>query len=398
MFERSGLHITGVECLPLRYEYDSAIYDASFKAAGRQALLVRVHTSDGITGLGEAASFGGPLASTSQVIYGEIAPRLIGEDPFRPERIWRKIYHTSFQHGRGGIVICAMSGIDIALWDIIGRSTMQPLYRLLGGFRDSVMAYASGGFYERDKDTSGIVDEVTGYVTKGFRAAKMKVGRNHSPLNPLCFMPDPDYAYTVENDLTRVEAVKKALGKDADLFVDANAAWDYTTALRAGREFEAMGVALFEEPVLTDDWQSSQRLANALDMPIAGYETEQLATRFHTLIENDCVDIVQPDLSWTGGITECRKIAAHAQIRHKSVAYHSFSSGVLLAASLHALCAIPNGAFLEFDQNPNGLRDEIVTNPIDIDRHGMVTVSERPGIGVELNEEMIDRYLVEASA
>jgi L-alanine-DL-glutamate epimerase-like enolase superfamily enzyme len=387
-----------VECLPLRYEYDSAIYDASFKAAGRQALLVRIHTDAGISGVGEAASFGGPMASTAQVVTGEIAPRLIGEDPFRTERIWRKIYHMSFQHARGGIVVCAMSGVDIALWDIIGKATKQPLYKLLGGFKERAGAYASGGFYAHEKGLSGIVDEISGYVAKGFRAVKMKIGRNHSPLNPLGLMPDSDYHFSVEGDLERVEAVRKALGKDVELFVDANAAWDYKTALRAGRELDAMGVALFEEPVFTDDWQSSARLAAELTIPIAGYETEQLATRFHTLIENDCVDVVQPDLSWTGGITECRKIAAHAQIRHKSVAFHSFSSGILLAASLHALCAFPNGARLEFDQNPNGLRDAILDEPIIADSEGCVAVSDRPGLGVELNEDAVQEYLVDASA
>lgn len=391
------MQITHVECLPLRYEYKSAIYDASFKAAYRQALLVRIHTDDGISGVGEAASFGGPMASTAGVISGEIAPRLIGEDPFRVERIWRKVYHQSFQHARGGVVICALSGIDIALWDIIGKATKTPLYKLLGGFRTSAFAYASGGFYSREKDSESVVCELTTYADKGFRAAKMKVGRNHSLMNPLSVMPDPDYHMSVDHDLERVEAVKKALGNEVELFVDANAAWDFTTALRAGREFDRMGVALFEEPVFTDDWQSSKRLADALDVPIAGYETEQLATRFHTLIEEDCVDIVQPDLSWTGGITECRKIAAHAQVRHKAVAFHSFSSGVLLAASLHALCAFPNGALLEFDQNPNALRDEILVESIQADRNGSVAVPERPGLGIELDEDAVQRYLVRPS-
>ena len=333
------MKITKVECLPLRYPYDEPIYDASFKAPARQALLVRIHTDARVAGIGEAASFGGPLSTTAHLVDQELAPRLHGEDPFRVERIWRKLYHQSFQHGRGGVVVCALSGIDIALWDIIGQATRTPLYKLLGGFRRSVPAYASGGFYRRGKDTAAIVAEMTGYAERGFRAVKMKVGRNHSPLNPLPLMPDPDLNVSVETDLERVEAVKNALGRDVQLFVDANAAWDHTTALRVGRDLDRLGVALFEEPVSPDDRHASRRLAAALDVSVAGYETEQLASRFHALIERDCVDVVQPDLSWTGGITECRKIAGHAEMRRKTVMLHSFSSGVLLAASLHALCA-----------------------------------------------------------
>ena len=391
------MKITKVECLPLRYPYDEPIYDASFKAAARQALLVRIHTDAGVAGVGEAASFGGPLSTTGHLIDQELAPRLHGEDPFRVERIWRKLYHQSFQHGRGGVVICALSGIDIALWDIIGQATGTPLYKLLGGFRRSVPAYASGGFYQRGKDTAAIVAEMTGYAERGFRAAKMKIGRNHSPLNPLPLMPDPDLSVSVETDLERVEAVKNALGRDVQLFVDANAAWDLTTALRVGRELDRLGVALFEEPVSPDDRHASRRLAAALDVPVAGYETEQRASRFHGLIERDCVDVVQPDLAWTGGITECRKIAGHAEMRRKTVMLHSFSSGVLLAASLHALCAWPNGGLLELDQNPNPLRDRILIDPIVADAGGRVCVPERPGLGIDLDEDAVQAFLVDAS-
>ena len=127
------MKITRVECLPLRYPYDEAIYDASFKAAARQALLVRIHTDAGIAGIGEAASFGGPLTTTAHLINEELAPRLHGEDPFRVERIWRKLYHQSFQHGRGGVVICALSGIDIALWT---SSAKRPARRCTSSWGD----------------------------------------------------------------------------------------------------------------------------------------------------------------------------------------------------------------------------------------------------------------------
>ena len=388
------MKITKVECLPLIFPYEEPIYDAIFKAPHRQSLLVKVHTDEGIWGIGEAASFGGPLSSTVEVVEKEIAPRIIGMDPFDVERIWRKVYFMSWQHGRGGIVICALSGIDIALWDIMGKATNKPLYKLLGGYTDRITAYASGGFYKRGKETKEIAAEMKSYVDKGYTAVKMKVGRNRTAMNPLEVMPDPEFYYTLEQDLERVAAVREAIGPNVKLLVDANAAWDRKTALKMGKEFDKLGVYMMEEPISTDDLKSNSMLAEQLLLKVAGYETEQLAFNFDRLIQNDCVDIVQPDLSWAGGITECRKIAHMAYARHKEFAPHCFSSAILLAASAHFLCAIPNAALLEMDQNPNGLRTEIIKEEILIDSNGQVIMNDRPGIGVELNEEAIDKYLV----
>jgi len=388
------MKITKVECIPLIFPYEEPIYDAIFKAAHRQALLVKVYTDEGVWGIGEAASFGGPLSSTVEVIEKELAPRIIGEDPFAVERIWRKCYYMSWQHGRGGIVICALSGIDLALWDIIGKATKTPLYKLLGGYSNKIRAYASGGFYKRGKGTKEIANEMKSYVDSGYTAVKMKVGRNRTAMNPLEVMPDPDFYYDVEEDLERVEAVRNAIGKKTRLLVDANAAWDLQTAMKMGKEFDKLGVYLMEEPVCTDDLHASKCLADNLDLKIAGYETEQLVFNFARMITDHCVDVVQPDLSWAGGITECRKIADLAYAYHKEFAPHCFSSGILLAASAHFLCAIPNSAMLEMDRNPNGLRTEIIYNPLMIDSEGLVNVSDAPGIGVELNENAIEKYRV----
>ena len=387
------MKITKIECLPLVFPYDEPIYDAIFKAGHRQALLVRIYTDEGIIGIGEAASFGGPIISTQTVIEKEIAPRIIGDDPFDVERIWRKVYYQSWQHGRGGILVCALSGIDMALWDIIGKAAKQPLYKLLGGYTDKVRAYASGGFYKKGKGTAEIASEMKSYVDKGYTAVKMKVGRNKTPMNPLEVMPDPDFNYSIEEDLERVEAVRNAIGKSIRLCVDANAAWDVKTALMAGREFDRLGVFMFEEPICTDDRTGSARLVSELTLNVGGYETEQLSFNFLDLIKDNCVDIVQPDLSWAGGITECRKIASLAYAYHKPVAFHCFSSAVLLSASLHFLCAVPNGGMLEIDQNPNGLRTEIVNNLPVIDKDGFIAPSDGPGLGLELDEEKIQKYL-----
>lgn len=388
------MKITWIECLPLKFPYEDPLYDALFKASYRQSLIVRVHTDEGIWGVGEAASFGGPLSSTRTVIENEIAPRIVGMDPFDVEKIWRKVYYQSWQHGRGGIVICALSGIDIALWDIIGKAANKPLYKLLGGFTDRITGYASGGFYQHGKDTKGIAAEMKSYVDKGYTAVKMKVGRNKTAMNPLQVMPDSDFNYSLEEDLDRVTAVCNAVGPNIKVMVDANAAWDRQTALYMGERFDELGIYMFEEPVCTDDIYTSRLVTEKLRVKIAGYESEQLAFNFERLIRNDCIDIVQPDLSWAGGITECRKIANMAYAVHKEFAPHCFSSAILLAASAHFLCAIPNAAMLEMDQNPNGLRTEIVTNPLSINKEGQVVMNDCPGLGVDLNEDMVQKYLV----
>lgn len=388
------MKITKVEAIPLRCSYEVPIYDALFRARHRQAVLVRVETDAGIEGIGEAASFGGPEESTSTVIEREIGPRIIGEDPFDTERIWQKVYRQSWQHGRGGIVICALSGVDIALWDIVGKAVGTPLYKLLGGFTDRVPAYASTGFYWEGQSTEHLTDEVKKHVANGYTAVKVKVGRNDLSLSPVKLMPDADFTYTLEQDLERVTAVRSAIGSSTKLIVDANGAWDAQTALKMGRHFDDLDVFAFEEPVSTDNLEGSARLASALDLNVAGYESEQLAFNFKRLIDAEAVDIVQPDLTWAGGITESRRIAALAHAAHRGVMVHCFSSAITLAASTHFMCAIPNAMLLEIDQNPNGLRDEIIKNPLEVDNDGCVSPPKGPGLGVELDWDIVDKYRV----
>jgi L-alanine-DL-glutamate epimerase-like enolase superfamily enzyme len=389
------MKITKIEAIPLIYPYDKPIYDAQFKASHRQALLVKVHTDEGITGIGEAASFGGPLDSTKTVVEKEIGPRIVGMDPLCIEKIWQMNYHMSMQHGRGGIFICALSGIDIALWDIMGQYLGIPLYKLLGGSRDKVKAYASGGFYQVGKGVKEIALEMKGYVEEGYTSVKMKVGRNNNALNPYEFLPDPHIRYTLEEELERVAAVKESIGSTTKLIVDANAAWDLHTALVMGKEFEKLGVYALEEPLCTDDLEGSSILVSSLSVKIAGYESEQGIYRYRELIRNNCIEIVQPDLTWAGGITECKKIAYFAYAFNKELAPHCFSSAITLVATLHFLAGIPNAGMLEMDRNPNGLREEIIKEPIKIDKDGFVRVLDKPGLGIELVDDAIEKYRID---
>ena len=197
------MKITKVETIALTYPTSKPFYNALGKSTQRSCLVVRVYTDAGIVGIGEAAPYGGPMISTATVIEQELAPKLIGMDPMDVEYIWHKLFFDGFQHSRGGIFVCALSGIDIALWDIIGKALKQPIYRLLGGFRKSVKVYASGGFYALDKDKVAVAAELKSYVEQGFDTVKMKVGRTYTPLTPREIAPAADEC-TLSFDLRRI--------------------------------------------------------------------------------------------------------------------------------------------------------------------------------------------------
>jgi D-galactarolactone cycloisomerase len=359
----------------------------------RGALLVEIETDSGITGLGEAGVGGGV---TADVIEKDLAPLLIGEDPLLIEHLWQKMFARTRQYGRRGLVMQAISGIDIALWDIAGKVAKLPVYRLLGACRDRVEAYASGGFYQEGKSAADLAGEAEGYRARGFRGMKMKVGRNPSTQTHLRQLIGQAEFCEVEpeEDLARVAAVRKALGPQAKLMVDVNCAWSPAVAIEIGRAMEPYKLYWIEEPVATDDIDGSTRVADALATPIAGYETEVGLFGFRQLIDRGAVDIVQPDIAWSGGFSEGRRIAAYAQAHHRMVAPHAFAGAVLLVASLHFAAAIPNGLLLEWDQNPNALRDELLKEPLRLEPDGTVKLPERPGLGIELDHAAVERYRV----
>jgi L-alanine-DL-glutamate epimerase-like enolase superfamily enzyme len=390
------VRIVDVTTIKLLYRMPAAMADAIHFMPERPTLLVRVHTDDGIVGLGEAAVYGGFLESTESLILNELRTTLLGHDPFRVERLWSMMTTRAHQRGTRGTLMMAVSGIDIALWDIIGQATRTPLYRLLGAYRDQLDAYASAGFYAEGKDAAALAEEVGGYAARGFRTVKIKVGRNPDVLaNPLHDMPANDFATaTLEQDIERVRAARKAIGTGVRLAIDVNNAWTAPVALRFMRQVEPLDIAWLEEPVPTEDIEGSAEVARSLDTPVAGYETETGLGGFRELIARRAIDIVQPDAIWTGGITACRKVAAVAQAFGLPVVPHVFSSALSTIANMHLIASLPNAGLLEFDQNPNPLRDELFEEPIVVGPDGTVTMPDRPGLGVTLNQQTIDRYQV----
>jgi L-alanine-DL-glutamate epimerase-like enolase superfamily enzyme len=391
---RAGPRVVSITTHGVNYPLAAPMADAIHHIPGRAALLVEVACDDGRVGTGEAAIYGGSASVGEALVHDVLAPRVLGGDPTRPELLWQRMLWPSHQLGTGGALPMAIAGVDIAVWDLLGQLAGLPLFRLLGGHQTRVRAYASGGFYFDGKDASALAEEFKGYAARGYGHGKMKVGRTpETPMNPLVHMTEPgSAAVPLADDLARVAAVRQALGDDFRLMVDANNAWDVATALAAGRELERLGVHWFEEPVATDDRAGSARLAAALDVPVAGYETESQLSGFRDLIAAGAVDIVQPDVIWAGGITACRRIAALAYAAGLPCVPHVYSTAVSIAANLHFMASLPNCYLLEYDQNPNALRTELLTEPIEPDAGAVVTVPERPGLGIRLDRTTLDRY------
>lgn len=390
------MKITDILTITLRYSMPTPMADAIHYMPERTALLVQIVTDAGLVGIGECAAYGGSLASMERIVLDDLRPIILGEDPHHAERLWQKMARRGHQRGMSGMLLQAISGVDIALWDLIGQAARTPLYRLFGGYRDTLDAYASAGFYAGDKGRDRLTEEVGGFVDQGFRHVKIKVGRNPDVmLNPLTDMWRPDFAtVTLEEDVERVRAARAAIGPETRLAIDANNAWTPPVAIQFMRRVADQNIYWLEEPVATDNITGSAEVALALDVPVAGYETATGLAAFRDLIERRAVDIVQPDAIWTGGITTCRKVAALAEAHGLPVVPHVFSSAIASVANMHLIAALPNAGLLEFDQNPNPLRTDLLEDPILV-RDGKVRLPDRPGLGISLNHAVVEQYRVQ---
>jgi D-arabinonate dehydratase len=370
--------IRDVETIPLHYspidvEEDALAIVHSAKHP-MTVLLVRVVTSDGVVGYGESLAYGS-LDAVKAIVDKSLRPLLIGEDEEMIEKLWNKLYMATLRYGRRGVAIAAISGVDIALWDIMGKRAGKPIYKLLGGYKKRVRAYITGGYYSPNKDIEGLVKEVTSYIKAGFKAVKIKIG-----------------ALSIEEDLERLKAVKNAVDNSVLIAVDANNVYTYEEALRMGKKLEELGIWFFEEPIQTDLVELSARLARELNVPIAGYETAFTRWEYLEILRKHAVDIVQVDSMWTGGISEFMKIGILAKTLGYPVIPHYSASGVSLIANLHVAAAL-GCDWIEFHLRPNDLRDKIFKEPI-LRENDELVLPERPGLGYEINEEILEDYRI----
>jgi len=349
----------------------------------RGSCIVEIETADGIVGWGECY---GPSQVARAYIESQYAPRIIGRDPFDVEVIWEDLYNRIKDYGSKGMAISALSGIDIALWDIIGKTCGKPVHKLIGGaYRTEVQSYATGLYFiDMDRLIEEAVEEAQGYVAEGFTAVKMKIGLGSPKL-----------------DLERVRAVREAVGGDVRLMVDANHCFTVPAAIRLGRELEKLDVEWFEEPISPEDLDGYVEVTRALDMAVAGGENEFTRWGFRDIVARKAMDIVQPDVCAAGGISECRKIAALAAAHGVECVPHAWGSAIGLAATLHFLAALPDQPpsfrpmppLLEFEQCENPFRDLLTVEPI-VQRRGVVQIPTGAGLGIEVKRDVLDRYRV----
>lgn len=369
------MKITDVETIYLRLPQVKEQTDS-----GQDALIVRVHTDAGISGVGEVDS--SPLAVKGAIdgpfshnITSGLKPLVIGEDPFEIERIWHKMYQRNVYAGRRGIGIHAMSGIDLALWDIKGKALGLPVWKLLGGgFHRRIRAYASSLFGATPAETC---ERGKRFIDLGFSAVKFgwePMGRDE------------------ETDIALVREARRGVGEKADLMIDAGLCYDAKTALQRVRRFEEHRIFWFEEPLAPDNYEGYRRLSQATSVRIAAGEEESERRSFTDLMDKGSIDVVQVDLTRCGGITEGLKIASLAADRGLPCVNHGFTTYINVAAALHWLASIPNSFIMEYVAEEGTALREAITRQNFRAVDGFVTVPEEPGLGVQLEEEALARY------
>lgn len=369
------MRITDVETIYLRLPDVRSQTDS-----GQDALIVRVHTDAGITGVGEVDS--SPLAVRGAIegpfshnVTCGLKHLVIGEDPLEIERLWHKMYRKNIYAGRRGIGIHAMSGIDLALWDIKGKALGLPVWKLLGGgFHRKVRAYASSLFGATPEETR---ERGARYIDRGFTAVKF----GWEPMG-----------HDEPTDIALVREARRGIGEDADLMIDAGLVWDAKTALQRARRFEEYNIFWLEEPLAPDDYEGYRKLSESTFVRIAAGEEESERRSYLELMDKGRIDLVQVDLTRCGGITEGLKIASLAADRGLPCVNHGFTTYINVAAALHFLASIPNSFILEYVAEEGTTLRDTITNRGFPAVNGWVTVPEEPGLGIELNEEAVARY------
>lgn len=373
------MRIVRIETYVAEQKLETPFYFAQFEFQARQVCLVKVIAEDGTYGWGEGY---GP-ATVVRAGIDFLAPLVVGEDPLQVEAIWNKMHLRALDYARRGVLVAAISAIDIALWDLRGKLLGQPVSVLLGGRRrEKIKVYATGLYFIETDDLVGkLVDEAQTYASQGFRAIKMKVGLG------------------VETDLRHARAVRQAIGGDVELMVDANHGYSLSEALRFAQLIEELDISFFEEPVSPEDYEGYRELRERTTIPIAGGECEYLLEGFRHLLSRRCVDIAQPDICGVGGLSEAKRVVALARAFHINVIPHSWGTGIAFAAGLHlvsTLDVLPGRLrmpepLLEMDRSENPLRDSL-TQPLFHVEDGKVAAPNGPGLGVDVDLDVLAEF------
>jgi D-arabinonate dehydratase len=333
----------------------------------RELVVVEIETASGIVGMGYLMPLSGGLATIATCLKELIVPRLLGQDASDIEKIWRDLWKATYWVGRMGITVFALSAVDIALWDILGKRASLPLHRLWGSFCTEIPAYGSGCW--RGLGGEGMIEKAHRYVAEGFGAIKMQAG----------------HLYNARTDVEHVRRMREALGPEIEIMIDINMAWTADQAIQIGRKFEAYDVYWLEEPVVAEDFHGYFRVAEALDLRIVGGESHFTRYDLRPFLENPRLPILQPDMM-RGGLTELRKIAAIADTWGMTISPHLFHE-----LMVQVMASIPNGMFLEYVD----FLDDLWVEPV-LPQDGMIRVPERPGHGLAFKEEVLKDCAVTA--
>ena len=370
------MKITRVEPIHLR------LPDVNERCDGSQdTLVVKVHTDAGIVGVGEVDSSPAVAkaiidAPISHKISRGLAECVLGQDPFEIDRLLHRMYEGTVYFGRQGAVIQAMSGVEIALWDIVGKTVGRPVYQLLGGgFRKTFRAYASILFGDTPDETERIGHDL---VAQGHKAVKFGWG----PMG-----------LSEESDIAHVRAARKGLGPNAELMVDAGLCWDTATAIRRAKQFAEFNLVWLEEPLHPDNLDGYARLcASNPPMRIAAGEEICDVKEMIAMMEAG-IDVVQVDVTRVGGLARSKRMGWDAAERHRLCVNHSYKTGINIAASLHFVAALPNTHYFEYCVEQGALRQTLTMQKFPV-IDGDIRVPEEPGLGVDLDEAVIENYRV----
>ncbi len=351
------------------------------RADVRASAVVEIVSETGLSGFGECL---GPARACAAMVDA-YAPLLLGADALASELIWQTLYDRFRDQGQKGVPIAALSGVDIALWDLKGKNFGAPVHQLMGGpLRNEIEAYATGTYRKDQGDPFDyIIDEVKGYVAEGFGGVKLKIG------------------FEVAEDAALIRAVRQAIGADVKLMLDANHGYDVIDAIRLGRQVEDCDITWFEEPVVPEDLAGYGEIKSAIAIPLAGGECEYTRYGFRDVLASRSVDILQPDTCAAGGLSECKKIADMAWAHGVRYVPHVWGTAIGLATALQLLAVLPHNPpgnrplepVLEFDRSEHPARQAVVREPIE---HvgGRVRVPEGPGLGIEIDRAGLQRFKV----
>src|SRR5262245_8018183 len=367
------MKITKVEERAISIPLRAAVSDAVRLITHRDHLIVRITTTDGLTGEGFTLGYDGSKAMVS-LVDTIFRPMLESANALEAERLWAEMYRQSIQSGRRGAALRAISAIDIALWDLRGKAARMPVTHLLGIHSTRLRCYATGGYYREGQTIDELVREYAAYAEQGFTAAKLKVGK-----------------LTAREDAARLGAIRKSLGDEFDILLDANGGWaDSNTAISALRHLEEHGPYWIEEPVRADNVAAMARIAEELDWPVATGELESTRWAFADLLARKAADILQPDATVVGGVGEWLKVAHMAAAFDVPIAPHyNWDVHTQLVA------CIPNGLFIEYFVRGSDVKvfDEVLANPI-YPTNGYISPRTEPGFGIVLRPDKLEQYRI----